>query len=108
MAKQNELVQMNLFPFNPAIKNLGIVDVKLKGGLLEIEMAAATEAMDLAMIQPEQWVKAVAEWLVRLTDGDFDVASRMLGFAHSQFCQERCAREAIIEEGYARSRDAIM
>lgn len=105
MAKQaQELSQLNLFPYDPAVKNLGITDVKLKGGVLEIDMSGATEATDLAMIQPKEWAKACAEWLVRLTGGDINKAERILIDAHGEFCAEEAAREADATIGYARNR----
>jgi hypothetical protein len=99
-----ELSQMNLFPVNPEIKNLGVVDVKLKAGALDISMIAATEATDLAMIQPEQWGKAVAEWLVRLCADKEHLAEAYLNFAILQYSDECKAREKDTVIGFARGR----
>jgi hypothetical protein len=109
MKKQDhELSQMNLFPYDPEIKNLGVVDVKLKGGALDITMMAATQATDLSMIKPEQWAKAAAGWLVRLTNGNDGMADAYLNAAQSEFAQEAAAREADELIGYARQRGATV
>jgi hypothetical protein len=103
----HELSQMNLFPFDPAIKNLGVVDVKLKGGALDVTMLAATEATDLSMIQPEQWAKAAAAWLVRLTSDKEGLADAYLEAAKSQFFEELEARAADEDLGYAKNRKVV-
>jgi hypothetical protein len=102
--KDSELSQMNLFPINPEIKNLGVVDVKLKVGALDISMIAATEATDLAMVQPMQWAKAVAEWLVRLCEGKDGMAEAYLNAAQLQYSDECGAREKDVVIGFARNR----
>ena len=109
MKKQDhELSQLNLFPYDPEIKNLGVIDVSLKGGALDIKMMAATQATDLSMIKPEQWAKAVAGWLVRLTNGQIGLSDAYLSAAQSEFAQEAAAREADELIGYARQHGASM
>jgi hypothetical protein len=95
---------MNLFPINPEIKNLGVVDVKLRGGALDISMIGATEACDLATIQPVQWAKAVAEWLVRLCEGKDGLAEAYLNAAQVQYNDERGAREKDVVLEFAKNR----
>ena len=109
MKKQDhEPSQMNLFPYDPEIKNLGVIDVSLKGGALDIKMMAATQATDLSMIKPEQWAKAAAGWLVRLTNGQIGLSDSYLSAAQSEFAQEAAARESDELIGYARQRGASM
>jgi hypothetical protein len=103
----HELSQLNLFPFDPAIKNLGVVDVTLKGGALEVKMLGATEACDLSMLNPEQWAKAAAAWLVRLTSDKEGLADAYLEAAKSQFFEELEARAADEEIGYAKNRKVV-
>ena len=104
----HEPSQMNLFPYDPEIKNLGVIDVKLKSGMLEIYAIAATECMDIATLQPEQWARAAAGWLVRLTGGREGLADAYLNEAQGQFDQEAAAREADELIGYARQRGATV
>jgi hypothetical protein len=102
MAKQREPEQLIMFPHNPEIRALSVIDIKLKGGVVECSLIGSTEANDAAMLVPDRWAAAVAEWLVRLVDGDIHKADSMVSTAHGEFCQIANAREADGKIDYAR------
>ena len=62
--------QLNLFEINPEIKNLGIQNIQLSGGKLTGSFVAATEANDIALLTPERWADALAEYLIKCCKGE--------------------------------------
>jgi hypothetical protein len=94
--------QFNLFPFNPAIKNLGVVDIKLKSGVVEATIVGATEANDLSMLTPARWAEGHIEAAVRILGGDWSQLYDLLGEKHAEFWVEQRARQADERIGYAR------
>lgn len=109
MAKKsgnNNEGQMNLFPFNPAIKNFGITSAALGTGIVKGDFVAATEANDLSMLTPERWAEAHAEQLVKLLGGDLNAITGKMEAAYEAFWAERRARDADAKLGYAKLPDA--
>ncbi|MEI6661606.1 MAG: hypothetical protein WCL01_05740 [Comamonadaceae bacterium] len=76
--------QLEIFDINPAIRNLGILDIHLSGGMLKGSFAAATEANDIALLTPERWAAAFAEYLIKTCKGDPDKAHRVIDDAFEE------------------------
>lgn len=88
MAKRNEAVmdeQMTLWPINPAVRGLGASTMKLKGGLLELDMVGATEATSLEQITPAVMAEAYIEAACQLVGGDWYRLRGMLDRRHSAY-----------------------
>lgn len=77
----NDLEQIELFARNPEILNFGITDVKLRDGQIIGGFSAGTEANDIAQLTPDQWAKAHAEQVVKLTGANAEWAHKLIDLA---------------------------
>lgn len=78
--------QMTLWPINPAVRNLGAVQIKLNGGVIECDMVGATEATSLEQLTPAVMAEAHIETAVQLVGGDWHKLRAMLDRRHSAYC----------------------
>jgi hypothetical protein len=62
--------QIEMFPVDPEIRELGIVEFRLKGAVVEAALVGATNVVDVARLTLDAWRTAVADWLLRLYGGD--------------------------------------
>ena len=70
--------QLELFDINHRIKNLGILDIHISGGMIKGSFTAATEGNDIALLTPERWAAAFAEYLIKTCKGDPDKAHSLI------------------------------
>jgi hypothetical protein len=106
MAKKDEYSaggQLNLFPTNPAIGNMSLTSIKLKGGVVEMDMLATTEATSLDQLTPQVQAKAHIAHAVRLMGGKVWGLEVLLSEACGEHWAEVQAREADSQIGYART-----
>jgi len=76
--------QLTLFDVNPEIGNLGIHNIQLSGGKLTGTFVAATQANDIALLTPERWAAAFAEYLIKTCKGNPDKAHHMIDDAFDE------------------------
>ena len=103
MAKKNdeEIIysQGDLFGFSSKIVGLGIVDVKIAKGDITAVLKGMSEAQDLAGINDESWLSAIAEWMVNLTNNDGEKIGNLIDAARSAYYKREqdllAAKEAL-------------
>jgi hypothetical protein len=104
MAKKSDTdsEQLDLFPIDPEIRNLGVTEFKLSGSALTGKLLAVTDTSDIALLTPERWGEAAAVWLVKLFGGDWFKIHAAVNRAHSEYCDELAARRKDEEIGFSR------
>ena len=97
MAKKKEPENFDMFPVDPIIRGLGIVDVKIKDGEVVADLRGRTLVSDIASFTQDTWRKALSGYLVGLCGNEGSVIDSYINEARAEY-RERLAEIAAIEE----------
>lgn len=103
-SNQNQTGQLNLFDYDPSIKNLGILDVHISSGQIRGSFVAATETNDIALLTPERWAEAFSEYLLKCCHFQIDSAISTLSRVYNELLAEN---EAVSFEDIAANNPQI-
>lgn len=84
---------IDMFPVDPIIRGLGIVDIKLKDGEVIADLRGRTLVSDIAGFSQDTWRKALAEYIVALC-GNGDNVIEYINEARQEYWERQRDIEA--------------